>query len=167
MDNRPLMATRKKNKSPDGSRTIAENRKARHDFFIEDDFEAGLALEGWEVKSLRAGHANLKESYALLKDGEAWLIGAHFSPLPSASTHVSPDPVRSRKLLLHRKEIDRLTGAVERKGYTLVPLSLYWSRGRAKLRLGLAKGKKQHDKRAADKDRDWEREQRRILKKSI
>lgn len=164
MDNWPLMATRKKKKTSAGSRTIAENRKARHDFFIEDDFEAGLALEGWEVKSLRAGRANLKESYALLKGGEAWLIGAHISPLPSASTHIRPDPVRSRKLLLHRNEIDRLTGSVERKGYTLVPLSLYWSRGRAKLRLGLAKGKKQHDKRAADKQRDWQREKARIMK---
>jgi SsrA-binding protein len=143
---------------------IAENRKARHDFFIEDDFEAGLALEGWEVKSLRAGRANLTESYAILKDGEAWLLGAHISPLPSASTHVRADPTRTRKLLLHRRELDKLIGAVERKGYTLVPLSLYWQRGRTKLRLGLAKGKKQHDKRAADKDRDWKRQKERILK---
>jgi SsrA-binding protein len=144
---------------------IAENRKARHDFFIEDDFEAGLALEGWEVKSLRAGRANLTESYAILKGGEAWLMGAHISPLPSASTHVRADPTRTRKLLLHRRELDKLIGAVERKGYTLVPLSLYWQRGRTKLRLGLAKGKKQHDKRAADKDRDWKRQKERILKK--
>jgi SsrA-binding protein len=144
---------------------IAENRKARHDFFIEDDFEAGLALEGWEVKSLRAGRANLTQSYAILKDGEAWLMGAHISPLPSTSTHVRADPTRTRKLLLHRRELDKLIGAVERKGYTLVPLSLYWQRGRTKLRLGLAKGKKQHDKRATDKDRDWKRQKERILKK--
>ncbi len=151
-----------KNKST--TRTIAENRKARHNFFIEEDFEAGIALEGWEVKSLRAGRANLTESYAILKNGEAWLLGAHIAPLPSASTHVHADPVRSRKLLLHRRELDRLVGAVERKGYTLVPLSLYWQRGRTKLKLGLAKGKKQHDKRAAEKDRDWQRQKARILK---
>jgi len=145
--------------------TIAVNRKARHDFFIEDRLEAGLALEGWEVKSLRAGRANLTEAYALLKDGEAWLIGAHISPLPSASSHVRPDPIRSRKLLLHRRELDRLVGAVERRGYTLVPLSLQWVKGRAKLTLGLAKGKKQHDKRAASKDRDWQRQRERLMKK--
>jgi len=160
------MAAQKK-KTSAGDRQIAENRKARHDYFIEERLEAGLSLEGWEVKSLRAGRANLKESYATLKDGEAWLIGAHFSPLPSASTHVRPDPVRTRRLLLHRRELDHLTGAVERRGYTLVPLSLYWSKGRAKLGLGLAKGKKQHDKRASDRDRDWDRQRRRILKKSI
>jgi SsrA-binding protein len=149
----------------DNNRKIAENRKARHDYFIEEDFEAGLALEGWEVKSLRAGRANLTESYAILKGGEAWLVGAHISPLPSASTHIRTDPVRTRKLLLHRRELDKLIGSVERKGYTLVPLSLYWQRGRTKLRVGLAKGKKQHDKRAADKDRDWKRQKERILKK--
>ena len=147
-------------------RTIAENRKARHDFFIEENIEAGLALVGWEVKALRAGRANLTESYAVLKNGEAYLLGAHIAPLNSASTHVSPDPTRTRKLLLHRRELDRLIGSVERKGYTLVPLSLYWQRGRAKLNLGLAKGKKQHDKRAAEKDRDWERQRGRILKNS-
>ena len=145
-------------------RTIAENKKARHDYFIEENIEAGLALQGWEVKSLRAGRANLTESYAVLKDGEAWLLGAHIAPLASASTHVSPDPTRTRKLLLHRRELDRLIGSVERKGYTLVPLSLYWQRGRAKLNIGLAKGKKQHDKRAADKERDWQRQKSRILK---
>jgi len=143
---------------------IALNKKARHDYFVEDTFEAGLALEGWEVKSLRAGRANLTEAYAILKDGEAFLLGAHIAPLPSASTHVHPDPTRTRKLLLNRRELDRLVGAVERKGYTLVPLSLYWQRGRAKLALGLAKGKKQHDKRAADKDRDWRRQKERIMK---
>lgn len=147
------------------TRTIAENRKARHDYFIEEQLEAGLALQGWEVKSLREGRANLTEGYAVLRGGEAWLIGANIAPLLSASTHVLPDPVRSRKLLLARRELDRLTGAVERQGYTLVPLSLYWKNGRAKLALGLAKGKKQHDKRAANRERDWERERQRLLKK--
>jgi SsrA-binding protein len=154
----------KKSPTEAAGRTIADNRKARHDYFIEEDFEAGLSLEGWEVKSLRAGRANIKESYALVKDGEAWLLGAHISPLVSASTHVNPDPVRTRKLLLHRRQIDRLTGAVERRGYTLVPLSLYWNRGKVKLKLGLAKGKKQHDKRATQKERDWKRQKARILK---
>jgi SsrA-binding protein len=145
--------------------TIAENRKARHDYFIEDRYEAGLALEGWEVKSLRAGRAQLKEAYVYLRNGEAWLFGAHFSPLPSASTHVQPDPTRTRKLLLHRHQIDQLVGAVERRGYTIVPLRLYWKQGRAKLEVGLAKGKKLHDKRATDKSRDWEREKQRLLKR--
>ena len=148
-------------------RSIADNRKARHDYFIEEQLEAGLSLEGWEVKSLRAARGNLKESYAIVKDGEAWLLGAHISPLVSASTHVSPDPIRTRKLLLHRRQIDRLTGAVERRGYTVVPLLLYWSRGKVKLKLGLAKGKKQHDKRAVEKDRDWQRQRQRLLKKDI
>jgi SsrA-binding protein len=143
---------------------IAENRKARHDYFIEDSYEAGLALEGWEVKSLRAGRAQLKEAYVYLKNGEAWLFGAHFSPLTSASTHVHADPTRTRKLLLHRHQLDHLVGAVERRGYTLVPLSLYWKAGRAKLSVGLAKGKKQHDKRAVDKDRDWQRDKARLMK---
>ncbi len=159
------MADKKKTKRSN-DRTIAVNRKARHDFFIEENIEAGLALEGWEVKSLRAGRANLTESYAILRNGEAYLFGAHFSPLISASTHVKADPTRTRKMLLNRRELDRLIGAVERKGYTLVPLSLYWQRGRAKLDLGLAKGKKQHDKRATDKDRDWQRQRERIMKKS-
>jgi SsrA-binding protein len=154
-----------KQKKKDAGRTIAENKKARFDYFIEETLEAGIALEGWEVKSLRQGRANLTESYAILKDGEAWLLGAHIAPLPSASTHVNPDPIRTRKLLLHRRELDRLVGAVERKGYTLVPLSLYWQRGRTKLSLGLAKGKKQHDKRATQKDRDWQRQKARIMKK--
>ena len=144
---------------------IAVNRKARHDYFIEDKFEAGLVLEGWEAKSLRAGRAQLTESYVHLRNGEAYLIGAHFSPLNTASTHTRADPTRSRKLLLQRYELDRLVGAVERKGFTLVPLNLHWSRGRAKLEIGLAKGKKQHDKRAASKDRDWQRQKERILKR--
>ncbi|NIW23510.1 MAG: SsrA-binding protein SmpB [Gammaproteobacteria bacterium] len=144
--------------------SIAQNKKARFDYFIEEKIEAGLVLEGWEVKSLRAGKAQLSESYVILKDGEIWLLGAHITPLSSASTHVSTDASRTRKLLLHRDEIDRLTGLVERKGYTLVPLELYWSKGRAKLAVGLAKGKKQHDKRADERDRDWQRDKARALK---
>jgi len=146
------------------SSTIAQNKKARFDYFIEERTEAGLVLEGWEVKSLRAGKAQLSESYVILRDGELWLLGSHITPLSSASTHVNADPARTRKLLLHRDEIDRLTGLVERKGYTLVPLELYWSKGRAKLAVGLAKGKKQHDKRATEKDRDWQRDKSRALK---
>lgn len=143
---------------------IAENRRARHDFFIEEQVEAGLELEGWEVKSLRAGRGNLTESYALIRNGEIFLIGAHISPLSSVSSHVQADPVRTRRLLLHRREIDRLIGAVERRGYTLVPLNLHWQRGRVKLELGLGRGKKQHDKRAATKDREWQRQKARIMK---
>ena len=146
------------------SNTIATNRKARFDYFIEDEFEAGLVLEGWEVKSMRAGLVQLKESYVIIKNGELFLFGAHISPLTSASTHVDPDPIRSRKLLMKAHEISRLIGQVERAGYTIAPLALYWARGRAKLKVGLAKGKKQHDKRASIKDRDWKREQHRILK---
>ncbi len=160
------MAAKKKKEQGTASKVIAANRKARHDFFIEENLEAGLALQGWEAKSLRAGRAQLKESYVIIRDAEAWLLGAHFSPLSSASTHVKTDPIRTRKLLLHRRELDRLIGAVERKGYTLIPLSLYWKKGRAKLDLGLAKGKKQHDKRATDKDRDWKRQKERLLKHS-
>jgi SsrA-binding protein len=158
------MAKDKQKKTGVTTATIAENRKARHDYFIEDDFEAGLVLEGWEVKSLRAGRVQLRESYVVIKGGEAWLLGAHITPLPTASTHIHPDPTRTRKLLLHRAELDKLIGAVERKGYALVPLNLHWSKGRAKLRVGLAKGKKQHDKRAVEKERDWQREKQRLLK---
>ncbi|HET7371147.1 MAG TPA: SsrA-binding protein SmpB [Gammaproteobacteria bacterium] len=147
-----------------GSSTIALNKKARHDYFIEERTEAGLALEGWEVKSLRAAKGQLNEAYVLVKDGEAYLFGAHITPLPTASTHIQPDSSRTRKLLLHRRELDHLIGAVERKGYTLVPLALYWKRGRAKLEVGLAKGKKQHDKRATEKARDWQRQKQRLLK---
>lgn len=146
--------------------SVAENRQARHEYFIEDTYEAGLVLQGWEVKSLRAGRAQLKEAYVFIKDAEAFLFGAHISPLPTASTHVIADPIRTRKLLLNRAELDRLVGAVERRGYTLVPLELYWKQGRAKLRIGLAKGKKEHDKRATEKDRDWQRERSRIMKHS-
>ncbi len=145
--------------------TIAINKKAHHEFFIETRYEAGLMLEGWEVKSLRAGRIQLVDSYVLLKNGEAWLIGTQIPPLLSASTHVNPEPQRTRKLLLNRKELNKLIGAVQREGYTLVPLKLYWKRGRAKLEIGLAKGKKQHDKRATIKERDWQRNKQRMLKR--
>ncbi len=156
----------KKSKSKTGDNTIATNRIARHDYFIEDDLEVGMVLEGWEVKSLREKNLQLKESYVQVKNGELTIIGAHISPLNTVSTHIKPDPTRTRKLLAHRREIDRLTGMVERKGYTLVALSAYWIRGRAKLKIGLAKGKKYHDKRATDKERDWKLDKARILKNS-
>jgi SsrA-binding protein len=142
---------------------IVDNRKARHEYHLESQFEAGLALEGWEVKSLRAGRAQLAESYVIIKEGEAWLIGAHISPLPTASTHINPNPTRTRKLLISRRELDRLIGASQRKGYTLVPLNLHWKRGIAKLELAMGKGKKQHDKRETEKRKDWEREKARTL----
>jgi SsrA-binding protein len=153
---------RKAAKKP--SNSIALNKKARFDFFIEERLEGGLSLEGWEIKSLRAGKAQLTESYVVIRKTEIWLLGAYLTPLASASTHVSTDPARTRKLLLHRKEIDRLSSLVDRKGYTLVPLELYWSRGRAKLAIGLAKGKKQFDKRSDQKKQDWERSKARTLK---
>ena len=155
----------KKTQGSSGNTTIALNRQATHDYFIEERFEAGLALQGWEVKSLRAGRAQLKEGYVVLKGGEAWLLGAHVSALTSASTHIDPDPNRTRKLLLHKRELSRLIGHVERKGYTLVPLAMYWKNGRAKLEIGLARGKKLHDKRAAEKERDWQREKQRVLRR--
>ena len=144
--------------------SIIENRKAFHDYFIEERFEAGLALEGWEVKAIRAGRAQLKEAYVIVRGGEIYLIGAHISALPEASTHVHPDPVRTRKLLLHAEEIRKLIGKVERAGYALVPIDLHYTRGRIKLAIGLARGKKQHDKREAEKDKDWKREQQRLLR---
>ncbi|HEX6793798.1 MAG TPA: SsrA-binding protein SmpB [Casimicrobiaceae bacterium] len=149
-----------------GVMSIVENRKAFHDYFIEERFEAGIALEGWEVKAIRGGRAHLKEAYVIVKDGELMLIGAHISPLSTASTHVHPDPTRTRRLLMHREEINRLIGKVERAGYTLTPLDLHYSKGRVKLAVGLAKGKKQHDKRAAIKEREWNREQQRLLRSS-
>jgi len=154
----------KKNKKTTSSNTIALNRKARHDYMIEANFEAGLVLQGWEIKSMRDGRAQMDESYVLIKNNELWWFGGHISPMIMASTHVKADPRRSRKLLMHAKEIYRLIGQVERKGYTLVPLKLYWQRGRVKLDVGLAKGKKAHDKRSSDKDRDWKRDKARILK---
>lgn len=149
---------------PRGKKLVVVNKKARHEYFIDETYEAGLVLDGWEVKAMRSGRAQLKEGYVLLKDGEAWLFGAHISPLSAASTHVKPDPVRTRKLLLHRRQIDHLVGLVERKGYALVPLSLYFSNGKAKLEIGLGRGKKKYDKRAVEKDRDWKRQKERILK---
>ncbi|NEV63830.1 SsrA-binding protein SmpB [Thiorhodococcus minor] len=157
------MAKSSKKKSNSGS-TIALNKKAGHDYFIEQRIEAGIALEGWEVKSLRAGRIQLKESYVKILHAEAFLIGTHISALQTASTHVNPDPTRTRKLLLKRSELNRLIGLTERSGYTLVPTAMYWKHGRAKLEIGLAKGKKQHDKRATEKDRDWQREKERIFK---
>jgi SsrA-binding protein len=150
----------------DAPRLIAENRRARYDYFIEERLEAGLVLQGWEVKSMRAGKAQVAEAYVYLKEGEAFLFGANITPLKTASTHLVPDPIRTRKLLLNKSELSRLVGSVERKGYTLVPLDLHWKDGRAKLEIGLAKGKKQHDKRATEKDRDWQRDKARILRRS-
>jgi SsrA-binding protein len=144
--------------------SIAQNKKAFHDFFIEEKYETGMVLEGWEVKAIRAGRANLKESYVIIRSGEIFLIGCHISPLATASTHVHPDPVRTRKLLLHAEEISKLIGKVERAGYTLVPLDMHYSKGRIKLEIGLAKGKKQHDKRDAEKDREWQREKAQVMK---
>ena len=155
---------RKPDKKKTGNSTIARNKKARFDFTIEDTLEAGLVLEGWEVKSLRAGKVQMVDSYVFLKNGEAWISNLLITPLSTASTHIRPEPTRVRKLLLHRRELDKLIGAVERKGYTLVALAMYWKRGRAKIEIGLAKGKKAHDKRAANKERDWQREKARILK---
>ena len=147
-----------------GANTIAQNKKARFQYFIEETLEAGIVLQGWEVKSLRAGKAQITESYVLLRDGEAWLLGSHITPLSTASTHVVADPARTRKLLMNRREIDRLTGMVERRGYTLVALALYWKQGRVKLSIGLGRGKKQHDKRSTEKERDWQRDKERIMK---
>lgn len=144
--------------------SIAQNKKAFHDYFIEEKFEAGIALEGWEVKSIRAGRINLKESYVIVRDSEIFVIGAHISPLPTASTHIHPDPLRTRKLLLHAEEIRKLIGKVERAGYTLVPLDMHYRSGRIKLEIGLAKGKKQYDKREAEKEKDWERERQRLMR---
>ncbi|MDE1892519.1 MAG: SsrA-binding protein SmpB [Betaproteobacteria bacterium] len=146
--------------------SIIDNRKAFHDYFIEDRFEAGVVLEGWEVKAIRAGRAQIKEAYITVLSGELWLLGSHISPLQTASTHVKPDPTRTRKLLLHSNEIAKLIGQVERAGYTLVPLNMHYAKGRIKVEIGLAKGKKQYDKREAEKQKDWERERQRILKQS-
>jgi SsrA-binding protein len=145
--------------------SIVENRKAFHEYFIEERYEAGIALEGWEVKSIRAGRAQIAEAYVMVRGAELYLIGAHISPLPTASTHITPDPTRTRKLLLHAEEIRRLIGKVEQRGYTLVPLDLHYTKGRIKLAVGLAKGKKQHDKRDAEKDREWQREQQRLMRR--
>ena len=160
------MSKKSNKKTGNTSSTIALNKKAKHEYFIEERYEAGVALQGWEVKSLRAGKMQLSESYVTIKDAEAFLFGAHITPLATASKHIQTDPVRTRKILLHRGELDKLIGQVERRGYTLVPLAMYWKKGLAKLEIGLAKGKKLHDKRASDKDRDWARDKERILKHS-
>ncbi len=144
--------------------SIIDNRQVFHEYFIEERYEAGIVLEGWEVKAIRAGRAQLKEAYVVVKQEEVWLIGCHISPLPTASTHIKPDPVRSRKLLLHAQEIRKLIGKVKQAGYTLAPINLHYTKGRIKLEIGLAKGKKQHDKRATEKDREWQREKARILR---
>jgi SsrA-binding protein len=144
--------------------SIAQNKKALHDYFIEERFEAGIVLEGWEVKAIRAGRVQLQEAYVIVRNTEIFLIGCHISPLPTASTHVKPDATRTRKLLLNAAEINKLIGSVERAGYTLVPLDMHYVRGRIKLEIGLAKGKKQHDKRTAEKEREWQREKQRLMK---
>ena len=147
--------------------SIVQNKKATHDYSIEERFEAGLALEGWEVKAIRAGRVQIKEAFIVLRGGELFLIGCHITALPEASTHVQPDPTRTRKLLMHAQQIDKLIGKVERAGYTLVPLNMHYSRGRIKLEIGLAKGKKQYDKRQAQKERDWQREKQRLLRTKV
>ena len=149
------------------SSTIALNRKAKHEYHIEERYEAGLALQGWEVKSIRAGKVQIDQGYVIIKHHEIWLLGSQINPLMTASTHIVPDPTRTRKLLLHNNEISKLIGLVERKGYTLIPLALYWKKNRIKLEVGLAKGKKLHDKRADEKNRDWERTKQQLLKKSM
>ncbi len=158
------MAKKKKNKKGHGGKTIATNKVARHDYFIEDTYEAGMVLEGWEVKSLRDGRAQLKEGYVFIKNGEAFISGAQITPMLSASTHVNPIATRIRKLLLHDYEIVKLKAEVDRKGYSILPLSLYWKNNRVKLEIGVGKGKKQHDKRATQKEKDWNRDKARILK---
>ena len=147
--------------------SIIQNKKAFHDYFIEERYEAGIALEGWEVKAIRAGRSNLKEAYVIVRQGEVYLIGCHISALPEASKHVSPDPVRTRKLLLKAEEIRKLIGKVERAGYALVPIDMHYVRGRIKLEIGLAKGKKQHDKRDTEKNREWAREKQRIIRDAV
>ncbi|MCG8669348.1 MAG: SsrA-binding protein SmpB [Pseudomonadales bacterium] len=151
-------------KKPNNSSTIALNKRAKHEYFIEEKFEAGLALQGWEVKSLRDGKVNLTESYVMIRDGEAFLFGCHISPLQTASTHINPDPIRTRKLLLHKRELGRIFGAVAKQGLTCVPLALYWKKGYVKCEIALAKGKKLHDKRATEKERDWNREKQRVMR---
>lgn len=144
--------------------SIVDNKKAFHDYFVEERYEAGLMLEGWEVKAIRAGRVQLKEAYVVLKKEEVWLVGCHISPLATASTHIKPDPTRSRKLLLHAQEIKKLIGKVQQAGYTLVPLNLHYTKGRIKLEIGLAKGKKLHDKRATEKEREWQRDKARLMR---
>jgi SsrA-binding protein len=146
--------------------SISQNRKAWHDYFIEERFEAGMVLQGWEVKAIRAGRVQLRDAYVTVHGSEIWLVGCSVTPLPTVSTHFQPDPTRTRKLLMNAREIDRLIGAVERSGYTLVPLDMHYAKGRIKLEIGLAKGKKQHDKRESEKERDWQRQRQRLLRAS-
>lgn len=155
----------KKQDAKSGTGTIALNKKARHDFTIEDKYEAGIALEGWEVKSLRAGRVQMRDSYVFIKNGEAFMIGTLITPLPTVSTHIQPDANRTRKLLLNRRELNQLVGKVERQGYTVIPLAMYWKSNKVKVEIGLAKGKQLHDKRATERDREWGREKQRILKR--
>ncbi len=158
------MAKKPSKKGKPASNTIAQNKRARHDYFVEEKFEAGIALQGWEIKSIREGKCQLVDSYVLLKDGEAWLLGAHIEPLKSASTHVVADPDRTRKLLLHRRELARIFGAVNREGYSCVALSMYWKQHLVKVEIGIARGKKDHDKRATIKERDWNRDKQRVVR---
>ena len=145
---------------------IAQNKKAFHDYFVEERYEAGLVLQGWEVKAIRAGRAQINDAYVIVNDGALWLLGAHVSPLATASTHVNPDPARTRKLLLRAEEIKRLIGHVSQRGYTLIPLDLHYAKGRIKLQVGLARGKQKHDKRASERDREWQREKQRLLRRN-
>jgi SsrA-binding protein len=156
--------TEKTSPKSSATKTIALNKRARYEYAIEERMEAGLALEGWEVKALRAGHIQFADSYILLKNNEAFLFGTTITPLQTASTHIKPDPMRTRKLLLHRRQIEQLNAAVDRKGYTVVPTAMYWSQGKVKVEIGKAKGKKEHDKRKTEKDRDWAREKGRLMK---
>lgn len=161
------MGKQKQKKTPSDSRLIIKNRRALHDYHIEETFEAGLVLQGWEVKSMRAGRANLNDSYCIVKHGEVWLLGLHLSTLSTTSTHIKADPTRTRKLLLHNRQINKLIGAIKLKGYTVVPLKLYWSKNnRAKIEIGLARGKQAHDKRQSSKERDWQRQRGRLLKQT-
>ncbi len=159
------MAKKAKKQKKDSGSTIALNKKARHDYAINETFEAGLVLQGWEVKSLRDKRVNITDTYVMIQKGEAWLVGANITPLLTASTHVKPEPTRACKLLLQRRELDKLIGFVERKGFTLVPMAMYWKKGRAKLEIGLGKGKKLHDKRTDLKERDWQRDKERLFKR--
>jgi len=158
------MAKKAKKQKKSGGNTIVLNKSARFEYTIEDKFEAGMVLEGWEVKALRAGQVNIRDSYVTIQNGEAMIFGLTINPLQTASTHIKPEPMRPRKLLLHRQEIDKLTGLIERKGYTLIATAMYWKHGRVKIEIGTAKGKKQHDKRATEKERDWKRDQARLMK---
>lgn len=163
----PYSSEKRRSRPPPDSMSIVSNKKAFHEYFIEEKFEAGLSLEGWECKAIRAGRIQIKEAYVVVLEGELYMLGMHITPLISASTHVKPDPTRTRKLLLHRRQIDTLIGKVERAGYALVPIDLHYSKGRIKAEIGLAKGKKLHDKRDSEKEKDWKREQGRLLKTQV